>query len=244
MSGPTFLLDGVEVPFREGETVLRAAMAAGHYIPHLCYDPRFSSTSSCRLCIVLAEGKPQASCTLPATPGLRVESEVPSLRALRRQVLQLLFTEGNHSCPACEKSGSCKLQASAYDLGMLEPHFPHQFPVRARDASHPDVILDRDRCILCELCLRASHALDGKSVFSIGRRGIHAELIVSSDSGRLVDSAIAATDHAVQLCPTGALMPKRVGFTTPIGARVYDREPLAAVETKKPVYGRGGSHGA
>ena len=83
----------------------------------------------------------------------------------------MLFVEGNHVCPTCEKSGNCQLQAVAYYLGMLTPHFNHFYPPREVDASHPDVVIDFNRCILCELCVRASRDVDGKNVFGLSGRG-------------------------------------------------------------------------
>ena len=229
----TFLLDGQEIPFRDGQTVLQAALAAGRYIPHLCWRPELEPHSSCRLCTVMISGRPFCACTQPAMKGQKVECDTPELRELRREVIQLLFVEGNHYCPSCEESGSCRLQASAYHLGMEDSHFPHQFPKRERDSSHPAVNLDRDRCIRCEICVRASRELDHKNVFGIHGRGIHSRLAVNSPTGRLADSAIAAEDKAVQLCPTGALTVKRQGFETPIGQRRFDLEPIEASELKE-----------
>lgn len=230
---PTFFLDDREIPFEEGQTILEAAMGAGHYIPHLCWRPELEPHSSCRLCTVNISGRPFASCTQPALKGQQVECDTQELRALRRAVTQMLFVEGNHYCPSCERSGSCKLQATAYFLGMQDSHFPHQFPIRERDASHPGVNLDRDRCIRCEICVRASRALDGKNVFAIHGRGIQSTLAVNSSSGFLKDSELASDDAAVRLCPTGALTVKGVGFALPIGSRTYDHEPISAVELRE-----------
>ncbi len=83
-----------------------------------------------------------------------------SSTAQRKTLLQMLFVEGNHFCPSCEKSGNCLLQATAYEMGMEGPHFEEFYPDRAVDASHPDLLLDFNRCILCGLCVRASH--DGR----------------------------------------------------------------------------------
>jgi [NiFe] hydrogenase diaphorase moiety small subunit len=151
---------------------------------------------------------------------------------MRRTLLQMLFIEGNHYCPSCEKSGDCKLQASAYDLGMQDNHFPHQFPKRERDVSHPDIMLDRDRCILCELCVRVSRDVDQKSVFGIVGRGIKSELAVNSPSGLLADSDIDVNDEAVHICPVGAIIVKRKGFEVPIGQRTYDQDPISIVSVR------------
>ena len=106
-------------------------------------------------------------------------------REARRMLLQMLFVEGNHFCPSCEKSGNCVLQATAYELKMMSPHFDMFYPDRPVDASHPDVLLDFNRCILCELCVRASRDVDGKSVFALSGRGIQTHLIVNARSGQL-----------------------------------------------------------
>ena len=225
----TFTLDGKTIPFEEGETIMEAASAAGVYIPHLCHHPEFKPHGSCKLCTVNIGGRLGASCTNKAAAGMVVESETEVLNADRRALTQMLFVEGNHVCPSCEKSGNCQLQAVAYHLDMLTPHFTHFYPARDIDASHPDVLLERNRCILCELCVRASRDVDGKNVFGIGGRGIKSRLIVNSASGRLADTNLSVTDRAAEVCPTGAIVRKRHGFTVPIGRRLYDHHDIAEV---------------
>lgn len=222
----TFHLDGVEIPFRDGQTVFDAAMAAGIYIPHLCHNPDFEPHSSCRLCTVIVNGRPFASCTQPAVAGQDVKSDTPELNDMRRALTEMLFVEGNHYCPACEKSGSCRLQATAYALGLQENHFPQFFPYRDVDASHPEIILDRDRCILCGLCVRISRHVDKKNVFAMTGRGITTTIVIDSPSGLLVDSRVSRDDEAVQHCPVGALMMKGEAFKVPIGQRPYDLAPI------------------
>jgi [NiFe] hydrogenase diaphorase moiety small subunit len=225
---PTFTLDGIEVPFAPGQTILQAALAAGRHIPHLCYHPEFRPHGSCKLCTVKLNGSHVTSCTQPARAGIEVQSETAELNDERRMMVQLLFVEGNHFCPSCEKSGQCKLQAVAYDLGMNSPRFDHFFPDRPVDASHPDLLLDFNRCILCELCVRASAEVDRKHVFALAGRGMGKHLVVNSRSGALRDSDIAATDKAAEVCPVGVILRKRVGFSVPMGQRRFDERPISA----------------
>jgi len=224
----TFMLDGTAVPFTPGDTVMQAALAAGHYIPHLCYHREFRPHGSCKVCTVRANGQTVASCTLPAHAGLEVECAAPDLEENRRTLVQMLFVEGNHFCPSCEKSGNCLLQAVAYDLGVVSTDLDHFFPNRPIDASHPELLLDLNRCILCELCVRASVEVDGKGVFALSGRGMSKHLIVNAESGRLADTDIAVTDKAVDVCPVGVILKKRVGFAVPIGRRRFDVEPVSA----------------
>lgn len=223
----TFLLDGVAVPFAPGQTVVQAALAAGRYIPHLCYHPQFRPHGSCKVCTVKANGRHVTGCTLPAQAGLEVESGTGELRTLRQTLVQMLFAEGNHFCPACERSGNCQLQALGYDLGVMTAGFRHFFPDRPVDASHPDILLDANRCILCELCMRASREVDGKDVFAFSGRGLDKRLIVNAPSGRLGDTNAAVEDKAMAVCPVGAIIKKRVGFAVPIGQRRYDKSPIS-----------------
>ena len=119
-----------------------------------------------------------------------VESNTEELNELRRTLVQMLFAEGNHFCPSCEKSGNCVLQALGYDLGVMTAGFRHLFPDRPVDASHPEILLDFNRCILCELCVRAAREVDGKHVFSLAGRGLGKHLIVNAESGRLADTDV------------------------------------------------------
>ena len=240
---PVFLLDGEEVPFQPGQTVLQAALAAGHYIPHLCYHPEFRPHGSCKVCTAKVNGRTVAACTTLAESALEVDSATEELNELRRTLVQMLFAEGNHFCPSCEKSGDCGLQALGYDLGVLTAGFRHMFPDRPVDASHPDLLLDFNRCILCELCVRASREVDGKNVFSLAGRGITKHLIVNSVSGELVDSDIALTDKSVKVCPVGVILEKRVGFAKPIGQRRFDERPISEQALEDAPRPPGGAHG-
>lgn len=234
MSTETFSLDGVAVAFTPGQTILQAARAAGVFIPHLCFHPALKAHGSCRVCMVQIEGRFAPSCATLARAGLKVASEVPELQTLRRSLLEMLFVEGNHFCPSCEKSGDCQLQATAYQLGMAAPQFDYLYPDRAVDASHPEFLLDFNRCILCSLCVRASRDVDGKNVFGLAARGLATRLTVNAASGRLGDTDFAAGDFAAHVCPVGAILKKRQGFQVPIGERTYDRHAIAEIDQHAP----------
>ena len=237
MNAPlTFLLDNEEIPFTPGPTIMQAAKAAGAYIPHLCWHPDFPAHGSCKLCTVKVNGRLGSACTLQAQSGASVENRSAELDDKRRTLLQMLFAEGNHFCPSCEKSGNCVLQATAYELKMMSPHFDMFYPDRPVDASHPDVLLDFNRCIMCSLCVTASREVDRKNVFAMGGRGLLGRKVhINSESGRLADTDFAVTDRAAEVCPVGVILKKRVGFAVPIGQRDYDEKPIsqAAVASVK-----------
>jgi [NiFe] hydrogenase diaphorase moiety small subunit len=224
-------IDGKDVPFRADESIIDAAARARVYIPRLCHRPGFAPHGSCKLCTVNVDGRLMAACTTPARAGMVVENDTPTLNDDRRALTEMLFVEGNHICPACEKTGSCDLQAVGYHLGTAALRFDHFYPPRDLDASHPDVVLDRNRCILCALCVRASREIDGKDVFAIAGRGLQSRIVVNSTSGRLADTNLSVDDAAVNVCPVGAILVKRQAFRVPIGERKYDVYPIAVIAT-------------
>ncbi len=116
---------------------------------------------------------------------------------------------------------------------MLTPRFRHFFPDRPVDASHPDVLLDFNRCIFCELCVRASRDVDRKSVFALTGRGIQKHLVVNAESGRLADTDFSKDDLAARICPVGVILHKRVGFAVPIGERKFDVATISAQTLKE-----------
>ncbi len=223
-------IDGVEVPFENGQTIMDAALAAGIYIPHLCHNPCLKPHGSCKLCTVEVNGRLVSACTSKAENGQKTINNSKKLNQARLTITQMLFTEGNHLCPTCEKTGHCTLQAVAYHLGMLDGRFPQSYPKREVDASHPSIMLDRDRCILCELCVRASREFDSKNVFAIAGRGNNAHLIVNSASGKLADSDIDKNDLAAHICPVGAILIKEHGYKIPIGCRTFDIHTVTEVD--------------
>jgi [NiFe] hydrogenase diaphorase moiety small subunit len=226
----TINIDGVEVPFEEGQTIMDAALAANIYIPHLCHKPGLSPHGSCKLCTVDVDGRAVSACTMPAVEGQQIDNNTESLNEVRKAITQMLFIEGNHLCPSCEKAGDCTLQAMGYHLGMLDGHYPQFYPRREVDASHPALVIDRDRCIMCELCVRASREIDDKDVFAISGRGTDRQLIVNSPTGRLADSDIEIDDMAAHICPVGAILIKGHGYEVPIGRRTFDLHSVAETD--------------
>ena len=223
-------IDGKSIPFTDGQTIMDAALAAGVYILHLCHNPEFKPNGSCKLCTVNVNDRKMTACTMLATEGMVVENNTQELNSDRKALVQMLFVEGNHICPACEASGNCQLQAAAYYLSMMNPNFTQFYQSHEVDASHPDIFLDLNRCILCELCVRASREVDGKNVFGISGRGIGTRLVVNAASGRLGDTNLSVSDRAAHVCPTGAILVKRQGYKIPIGQRTFDHKNISEVQ--------------
>jgi [NiFe] hydrogenase diaphorase moiety small subunit len=229
MTTLTFTIDGVEVKGKSGQTIMDAADQAGIYIPRLCDVEGLEPQGSCRVCTVKVNGRPAAACTQPAEEGIAVENDTPEILHWRRDLVRMLFHEGNHLCPICEASGRCELQAMAYRLGILQPaKYPYLQPVRPVDASHPDIMLDTNRCIRCGRCIRASKDIDGKHVFGYVGRGIEKRVGVNGENLARTDIHLDDRAAALETCPVGCIIRKGLGFFAPIGRRPFDDAPVGS----------------
>ncbi|MHC4441096.1 MAG: 2Fe-2S iron-sulfur cluster-binding protein [Planctomycetota bacterium] len=230
----TFTIDDIDIEGRTGQTIMQAADQAGIYIPRLCAHKDLNPYGSCRVCTVMVNGRPQAACNQPITEGMIVENDTQELLQIRRDIIEMLFVEGNHFCMFCEKSGNCELQALAYRFGISAPKYPYQFPQRHVDASHPDILIDHNRCIFCARCIRASRDVDRKNVFQFLGRGPHKKLGVNAQTD-LADTNVQTDDKAIDVCPVGSILRKGAGYTIPIGKRLYDLKPIGSdIEDKQP----------
>ncbi|MDQ7005896.1 MAG: 2Fe-2S iron-sulfur cluster-binding protein [Acidobacteriota bacterium] len=228
MSGTIeFFIDGRPVHGRPGQTILEAAEDNGVYIPRLCHMKGLTPFGGCRVCTCLVNSRAQAACTQPIAPGMIVDNDSEAVREIRRQIIEMLFVEGNHFCMFCEKSGSCELQALAYRFGITAPRHPYLFPRREVDATHDGVFIDHNRCVLCGRCVRASREVDGKAVFGFVGRGPERRVAVNAPGG-LGASEAATTDAAMEACPVGAILVRGRAYATPIGRRPYDHKPIGS----------------
>ena len=224
-------IDGKTVTALLGETILEAAKRADIYIPTLCHHPLISNSGACRMCVVEIEGTGRhnlnSACTTPAVESMVVITDSPEIKNQRRLNLELIFSERNHQCPYCEKSGNCELQALAYRLGMDYVRFPFLWPRKEVDASHPEIMHDANRCMLCARCVRASDEVDKKGIFAVKGRGIDSDITANID-GRLGDTDLSADDVAPQICPTGSLCKKGLAYDERYGTRPFDMNPIEA----------------
>ncbi len=220
-------IDGHEVSGHAGQTIMQAADDAGIYIPRLCDVDGLRHQGSCRVCTVKFNGRTVAACTQPIEAGASIEHETEELTNYRRDLVRMLFHEGNHLCPICEASGNCELQAMAYRLRVTQStKYPYLQPVRSLDASHVDIALDTNRCIRCGRCIRASKDIDAKGVFGYVGRGIHRSVGVNGDNLAATNVSISDQAVATQTCPVGCIIRKRTGFRIPIGEREFDNAQI------------------
>lgn len=210
MDKVTLTIDGKQVAVAKGATVFQAAKAAGISIPHLCYREDLHPNSACRICVVEVEGARTLvpSCSFPVSEGMVVRTDTPRVLNARKMVLELILSDHPFACMTCEKSGSCKLEKYAYQMGVKSTRFEgekHQHPI---DISNPFIGRDYNKCILCGRCVTACNEVQRWEAIDYMGRGFATKVGTAFDRG-LQESPCVFCGQCVEVCPVGALVEKQ-----------------------------------
>ncbi|MGW6743405.1 NADH-quinone oxidoreductase subunit G [Streptomyces sp. NPDC055025] len=199
-------IDGIEISVPKGTLVIRAAELLGIEIPRFCDHPLLDPAGACRQCIVEVEGqrKPMASCTITCTDGMVVKSQLtsPVAEKAQRGVMELLLINHPLDCPVCDKGGECPLQNQAMQVGDPDTRFEGK--KRTFEKPVPistQVLLDRERCVLCARCTRFSNQVAGDPMIELLERGALQQ--VGTGEGDPFESYFSG--NTIQICPVGAL---------------------------------------
>ncbi|KAA0918058.1 NADH-quinone oxidoreductase subunit G [Dietzia sp. ANT_WB102] len=222
----TLTVDGREVSVPPGTLIIRAAERMGVQIPRFCDHPLLEPVGACRQCIVEVEGapKPVTSCTTPVTQGMQVRTQFTSSVAdkAQRGIMEFLLINHPLDCPVCDKGGECPLQNQALSSGHGHSRFTEvkrTFPKPIAISSQ--VLLDRERCVMCARCTRFSEQIAGDPFIDLFERGAQQQVGVYGDEP--FESYFSG--NTVQICPVGALTGAQYRFR----ARPFDLVSSPAV---------------
>ena len=212
-------IDGAEISVPKGTLVIRAAELMGIQIPRFCDHPLLDPVGACRQCMVEVEGqrKPMASCTIVCTDDMVVRTQLTSPAADKAQhgVMELLLINHPLDCPMCDKGGECPLQNQAMSNGRAESRFTDVKRTFAKPINiSSQVLLDRERCILCARCTRFSNQIAGDPFIDMQERGALQQVGIYANEP--FDSYFSG--NTVQVCPVGAL----TGMSYRFRARPFD----------------------
>jgi NADH-quinone oxidoreductase subunit G len=199
-------IDGIPVSVPKGTLVIRAAERVGIQIPRFCDHPLLDPVGACRQCLVEVGGqrKPLASCTTTVSEGMEVRTQLTSPVADKAQqgVMELLLINHPLDCPVCDKGGECPLQNQALSNGAAESRFHDVKRTFAKPVSiSAQVLLDRERCVLCARCTRFSKQIAGDPFIDMFERGALQQVAIYQDAP--FESYFSG--NTIQICPVGAL---------------------------------------
>ena len=206
----TVVIDGFEVTVPKGTLVIRAAEQLGIQIPRFCDHPLLDPVGACRQCLVDIEingrafPKPQASCTIPVETGMIVKTQLTSSVAEKAQrgVMELLLVNHPLDCPVCDKGGECPLQNQAMSTGQGSSRFEGVKRVFEKPINiSSQVLLDRERCVLCARCTRFSEQIASDPFITLNERGALQQVGIYEN--KPFESYFSG--NTVQICPVGAL---------------------------------------
>ena len=219
----SLVIDGFEVSVPKGTLVIRAAEKLGIQIPRFCDHPLLDPVGACRQCLVDIEingrkfPKPQASCTIPVESGMIVNTQLTSTVADKAQqgIMEFLLVNHPLDCPVCDKGGECPLQNQAMSNGRAQSRFEgykrtFEKPINISS----QVLLDRERCVLCARCTRFADQIAGDPFITLNQRGALQQVGIYEEQP--FESYFSG--NTVQICPVGAL----TGATYRFRARPFD----------------------
>ena len=209
----TVIVDGESIEANKGEWVIDAAERAGVHIPRFCYHHRMRPVGMCRMCLVeIDAGRGpalQPSCMIAVSEGMKVDTTSERTRKAQDGVLEFLLINHPLDCPVCDKGGECPLQDNTIAFGPGESRFVEEKrhfekPIEISE----NVLLDRERCILCDRCTRFAKDVAGDPLIHFQGRGSHTEINTFPDE----PFSSYFSGNVVQICPVGALTAKPYRF--------------------------------
>lgn len=219
-----FILDGHEIDFKPGQTIIEAAKEVGVEIPHFCWHPSLTVAGNCRVCLVEVEKMPKLAiaCATQAAEGMVVHTESTKALSARQAVMEFLLINHPLDCPICDEAGECKLQDYTYSHSVGESRFSEEKQHKdKRVPLGPHVMFDGDRCISCSRCIRFCDEVAGETQLTFVNRGDR--VTIQTFPGKELDNPYSL--NVTDICPVGALTNRDFRFK----ARVWDMSNTASV---------------
>src|SRR5512138_402514 len=197
---PKFILDGKEIDFNPGQTIIQAAHDAGIDIPHFCWHPALSVAGNCRICLVEVEKLPKQviACATLAAENMVVHTMSENAVKARNAVMEFLLINHPLDCPICDEAGECKLQDYAYKYSVGKSRFDEEKNHKNKHVElGPNVMFDQERCISCSRCIRYCEEIAGNPQLTFVQRG--EKVTIETFPGKKLDNPYSM--NVIEICP-------------------------------------------
>ncbi len=214
---PKITIDGKELEFKQGRTIIEVARENGINIPHFCWHPGLSVSGNCRICLVEIEKLPKLAiaCSTLASDGMAVHTKSEKTVAAQNAVMEFLLINHPLDCPICDEAGECKLQDYAYKYGIGKSRFDEEKNYKDKRIDlGPNVMFDQERCISCSRCIRFCEEIAKDPQLTFVNRG--EKVTIETFPGKQLDNPYSM--NVIEICPVGALTSKHFRFRS----RVWD----------------------
>lgn len=208
MADKTAIIDGIEVKIDNEPNLLELIRKAKIDLPTFCYHSEISIAGACRMCMVEVEGMGIVpSCSTRVYDGMKVKTNTKQLRDMRKIIVELMLASHDQSCTTCPKSGTCKLQRIAKQMGIVKVRFKQRTEFPEPDLSSPAIYRDSAKCVLCGDCVRVCKEIQSVGVLDFANRGADAKVTPYFNKG-IGDVECVNCGQCIKVCPVGALIPK------------------------------------
>ena len=228
MNNPTAIIDGVSVNIDSERNLLELIRKAGTELPTFCYHSDISVYGACRMCMVDVEGLGIVpACSTKAENGMVIKTNTKQIRAMRRIIIELMLASHEQNCTICPRSGTCRLQSIANQMGVSRIRFNQMQNTQPIDYSSDAILRDPGKCILCGDCVRVCDEIQSVGALDFAYRGAEAKVVTCFNKG-MGEIECVNCGQCIKACPVGALTPKnQIG---PVWDAVYDSEKTVVVQ--------------
>ena len=228
MKNRSAVIDNLNVLIEDEKNLLELARKANIELPTFCYHSEISVYGACRMCMVDIDGKGVVpACSTKPEDGMVIRTNTSQIRELRKMIIELMLASHDQNCTTCPKSGDCRLQNIAKQLGVDKIRFKQMKTDQEIDLSSDSIVRDPGKCILCGDCVRVCSEIQAVGALDFAYRGAEARVVTSFNKG-IGEVECVNCGQCVKICPVGALMPKYQ--INEVWKAVHDRSKTVVVQ--------------